>query len=89
MSSAADLAAEVFINVTFLFRLLQSVFLNEGAAQKGAAKPSFSGSFYERFRPLSAHIAVPGPTMHFANRHTRMHSKPPQGKRLHFSKRSK
>lgn len=35
VSSAAYLA-EVFINVTFLFRLPLLVFLNEGAAQKGA-----------------------------------------------------
>lgn len=36
VSSAAYLAAEVFINVTFLFCLPLLVFLNEGAAQKGA-----------------------------------------------------
>lgn len=36
VSSDAYLAAEVFINVTFLFRLPLLVFLNEGAAQKGA-----------------------------------------------------
>lgn len=94
VSSASYLAAGVFINVTFLFRPPLLAFRNEGAAQKGVhvlQRFPFLGALTRD----SANIAAPGPTMHFANRHTRtrsdthMHGMPSQGKRLRFSKRSK
>lgn len=97
VSSAAYLAAEVFINVTFLLRPPLLAFLNEGAAQKGAhvlQSFRFPGALTrDSGTNPNPNIAAPGATMHFANRHTRsdthMHGVPSQGKRLRFSKRSK
>lgn len=73
VSSASYLAAGVFINVTFLFRPPLLAFRNEGAAQKGVhVLQSFP--FLGALTRDSANIAAPGPTMHFANRHTHTHA---------------